>query len=172
MTFCFISLGSNIVPEENFRLMLGALHALSPRLAVSRVIRTEPVGMPSSAQFLNGVVRLQTRLTPAALKEALVAIELRLGRDRDDPLSKAKDRVADLDILFCLPEEANIISAESLPSESYVRPLLLELLATLGYQVEAAMVEPPAGHPLQFAGQTIGRAPSSSISLKMSDDKP
>ena len=159
MPYCFISLGSNIAPEENCQLMLLALRSLSPNLAISRIIRTEPVGIASSNHFLNGVVRLQTGQRPAELKKALIAIELRLGRDRDDPHSKVKDRVADLDILFCLPEDASTVPTALLPHESYVRPLLLELLDALGYQVEAAQQEPPAGHPLQLGGQTIGLAP-------------
>lgn len=66
-------------------------------LAGSRTRETEPVGGPPQGRYLNGVVVVETTLTPSALLAALLRIETAGGRtrgERDGP------RTIDLDLLF------------------------------------------------------------------------
>jgi 2-amino-4-hydroxy-6-hydroxymethyldihydropteridine diphosphokinase len=129
----FIALGSNIRPYENAPLMLDNLLAISPTIDVSPIILTEPVGMPGSQNiFLNLVVRIRSELSAYDLKEYLKSVETKLGRDRSDPLSKVKDRVADMDILFELEAGATAVPAPLLPDKPYDRPQTLDLLNYLG----------------------------------------
>ena len=159
MAYYFISLGSNINPKLNFSLMIDKLLTLSKEVVLSRVIETTAEGLESDQQFLNGVARIHTYLTPEQLKDLFNGIERDLGRDRDDPQSKVKDRVADLDILFKLSEMGCSAAADQLPSEPYVRPLLIELLNALGYHHGAETPEVPAGADLLWRNQPIGEMP-------------
>jgi 2-amino-4-hydroxy-6-hydroxymethyldihydropteridine diphosphokinase len=140
-----VSLGSNIDPYGNVERMLLALLDLSPRLDVSRIIETEPVGLVEGGQFLNLSVCLYSILEPAALKRQFDEIETRLGRDRRDALSKIKSRPADLDILFGLPSDRTFVRRDKLPEESYVRPALIELLHYLGLDCGETVPQLPDG---------------------------
>ncbi|HCC82569.1 MAG TPA: 7,8-dihydro-6-hydroxymethylpterin-pyrophosphokinase, partial [Methylophaga sp.] len=53
--------------------------------------------MNSHRDFLNTIVFVETDLSQRELKSFCNQIEINLGRDRDDPLSKTKDRPADID---------------------------------------------------------------------------
>ncbi len=74
---------------------------LYERLWVSQLIYTVPVGLLSSdKRFINGIVAFHTSQAATETKKQLCQVETYLGRNRNDPLSKVKDRVLDLDILF------------------------------------------------------------------------
>lgn len=64
---------------------------------LSSIHETEPVDAPPP-RFLNMVVSGYTSLDPAALMDALLAIELRLGRKRRG--MKNAPRVIDLDLIL------------------------------------------------------------------------
>lgn len=153
-----LSLGSNVQPEANMGAMLDALTTLSQRLWLSRIIRTDPVGMLSDHPFLNTAVCLDTTLAPEQLKQVLCQIEINLGRDRHDPLSKVKDRPADLDIVgFCRPDEA--LATAVLPSEPYVRPLVIEIWQAQGQLLHLPAPPLPPGVPLVWRGREVGCVP-------------
>jgi 2-amino-4-hydroxy-6-hydroxymethyldihydropteridine diphosphokinase len=131
-TAFFLALGSNLQPQANVPRMLDSLLAISPVVDISPILITPLVGIPNSRNdFLNLVVRIQISQTAQELKAYLVSEEIRLGRDRSDPSSKIKDRVADMDILFAM--ERGLLDApyHLLPEECYVRPQLLSLLTYL-----------------------------------------
>jgi 2-amino-4-hydroxy-6-hydroxymethyldihydropteridine diphosphokinase len=65
--------------------------------AVSSFYETEPVGFREQPSFLNAVIALETDLPPAALFDALLAIERDLGRVRS---FRNAPRTLDLDILL------------------------------------------------------------------------
>lgn len=148
-----LGLGSNIAPWANLPRLLDALLLLSPQLDVSSVVVTEPVGMRSAAPFLNAAARVHTPLPPAALKARLNEIEIALGRDRSDPASKVKNRVADVDILARL--DAPIV----LPSETYLRPVAAELLLTLGVPLAESAPDVRGAVAVDFHGVPIGTHP-------------
>jgi 2-amino-4-hydroxy-6-hydroxymethyldihydropteridine diphosphokinase len=65
--------------------------------ARSALYRTAPVGYADQPPFVNACAKLETRLAPRALLEALLAIERRHGRRRDIPNGP---RTLDLDLIL------------------------------------------------------------------------
>ena len=65
-------------------------------LKLSSLYRTEAVGGPRQSDYLNGVVGVETGLSPEELMENLLGIEKKLGRVRRE---KWGPRVIDLDLL-------------------------------------------------------------------------
>ena len=103
METAFIGFGSNLGDRLDFcdrAVTLLSLLPASQVIAVSSLYETEPVadaGNPGPGWFLNGVVRLETEVTPESLLEVCREAERALGRNqerRDGP------RTLDLDILF------------------------------------------------------------------------
>lgn len=99
----FIGFGSNLGDRLDFcdrAVTLLSLLPTSQVTGVSSLYETEPVddgAHPGDGWFLNGVLRLETDLTPQSLLEVCREVEKSLGRDldhRDGP------RTLDLDILF------------------------------------------------------------------------
>jgi 2-amino-4-hydroxy-6-hydroxymethyldihydropteridine diphosphokinase len=66
--------------------------------AVSSLRETDPVGYLDQPRFLNGAVRLETRLSARALLDALLETERELGRTRTGP--RYGPRIIDLDLLL------------------------------------------------------------------------
>lgn len=153
----FIGIGSNISPVQHIPAAIDMLMKTSDDLVVSRIIRTAPVGLLDNRHyFLNLVVMISSSLAAQPLKEVLNEIESNLGRDRNDPDKKVKDRTIDLDILFHLEERQRTIAPSVLPKESYLRVPLLELLYFLGYQCRVRRQTAPSGVGLKFQGITLG----------------
>ena len=99
----FIGFGSNVGDRVDFCDRAVTLLGLLPHSrvsAVSSLYETEPVRDstdPGSGWFLNGVVEIETDLTPASLLEVCQEIERALGRDEEQ---RGGPRTLDLDILF------------------------------------------------------------------------
>lgn len=95
----FVGLGANLGPvRENLQAALAELQALpwSSLEGVSSFYVTKAVGT-DGPDYLNVVAALCTSLGPHELLNALLAIELRLGRERPRPLAP---RTLDLDLLW------------------------------------------------------------------------
>lgn len=99
----FIGFGSNVGDRIDFCdravTLLSLLPHSRPR-GVSLLYETEPVNdgaSPGDGWFLNGVVQLETDITPQSLISLLREIERSLGRDEDN---RSGPRTIDLDILF------------------------------------------------------------------------
>ena len=99
--FALIAFGSNLGdPVKNVKKGLAALRALPGVRVVKRssFYKTFPVGTSrDKPSYVNGVVELETRLSPSELLTELQGIEERLGRVRTDFWG---DRTIDLDILL------------------------------------------------------------------------
>ena len=99
----FIGFGSNVGDRVDFCDRAVTLLSLLPHsrlLGVSLLYETEPVRDridPGEGWFLNGVVQLETHITPRSLLTTLQEIERSLGRDDDN---RSGPRTIDLDILF------------------------------------------------------------------------
>ena len=99
----FIGFGSNVGDRLDFCDRAIALLNLLPEsqlMAASSLYETEPVtdvGNPGPGWFLNGVVSLDTELTPQRLLSACREVERALGRER---IGQGGPRTMDLDILF------------------------------------------------------------------------
>jgi 2-amino-4-hydroxy-6-hydroxymethyldihydropteridine diphosphokinase len=99
MPTAFVGLGSNIEPRRrHLALALERLKAAPLNMrAQSSLYESEPVDVKDQAWFLNMVVRLETKLEPPVLLEALQAIEKEAGKRitvRRGP------RTLDLDLLL------------------------------------------------------------------------
>ncbi len=102
----YIGLGSNIDPENNFKLAIIKLREVVEVLNISSVWETPPVGTPG-ANFLNAVAKIRTDYSMRDFRDKVLRnIETELGRIRtSDPNAP---RPIDLDILIfddCVIEE-------------------------------------------------------------------
>jgi 2-amino-4-hydroxy-6-hydroxymethyldihydropteridine diphosphokinase len=102
MTRTFVGLGSNLGDREGtLRAAVGRLRGLPATdvVRVSTLRDTEPVGYREQPRFLNGVVELETTLSPRALLVALLELEAAFGRDRGT-VPPQGPRTLDLDLLL------------------------------------------------------------------------
>jgi 2-amino-4-hydroxy-6-hydroxymethyldihydropteridine diphosphokinase len=95
----FVGIGSNIEPERNIERAVALLRQHVRVKAISTFYRSQPIGRPEQASFLNGVVEVEAEREPRALKtEVLWRIEAELGRVRTADRYAA--RTMDLDLLI------------------------------------------------------------------------
>ena len=98
----YIGVGSNLGNREEYCTRALKLITLLPHsrvTGVSSLFETEPVvdgGHPGPGWFLNGVVRMETELSPQRLLEICQEVERALGRNEED---REGPRTMDLDIL-------------------------------------------------------------------------
>lgn len=99
----FIGFGSNVGDRLDFCDRAVTLLSLLPHShlsGVSLLYETEPVqdhAQPGDDWFINGVVQIETDVTPKSLLAILREIERALGRDEKN---RSGPRTMDLDILF------------------------------------------------------------------------
>lgn len=98
-----VGIGSNLAaprcasPQETVRTAVAQLPALGVAIVRhSRWYLSQPVPPSDQPWYVNGVVAVETRLAPAALLTALLALERRFGRRRGAPNAA---RTLDLDLL-------------------------------------------------------------------------
>ncbi len=96
-------MGSNL--GDGKAILQGAWQALGEVEGIvldglSSPYMTAPVGMTSQHWFTNAVGRLQVRLSPLELLDALLAVEKSYGRKRDEKVFGYQDRSLDLDMLY------------------------------------------------------------------------
>lgn len=99
MFIAYLLLGSNLGDSEKY--LSDALGLISLRLgkisASSALYCTAAWGRHNQPDFLNQVVALETRLSPNSLLDGILAIEIELGRERNE---KWGSRKIDIDILL------------------------------------------------------------------------
>ena len=98
----YVGLGANLGDREDTIRRAVALVDGLPRVTVvgvSSLRETEPWGPVEQPRFLNGAVAVETDLQPRELLEALLDVERRLGRARDDEERWGPRRI-DLDLLL------------------------------------------------------------------------
>ena len=98
MSRVFISFGSNLGDKvSNCKRAVHDLAAFADVIHISSLYETEPVGKEDQPDFINGVVELDTDLSPHELLAKINSIEDKLGRVRKE---KWGPRIIDLDIIF------------------------------------------------------------------------
>jgi 2-amino-4-hydroxy-6-hydroxymethyldihydropteridine diphosphokinase len=100
MKTAFLGIGTNIgIREENLRNAVFKIEEhIGKLVASSSVYETEPWGFQSMDEFLNMVVKVETKLTPSGLLGRILMIESLLGRVRGE--KQYSSRVIDIDILL------------------------------------------------------------------------
>lgn len=99
-TAAFVGLGANLGDRESFcSRAVRMVHETDGCrvVCVSRLYRTEPVGVNGHDWYLNAVMEVQTTLPPQMLLERLFAVEAFVGRVRSGAV---EPRVIDLDLLM------------------------------------------------------------------------
>jgi 2-amino-4-hydroxy-6-hydroxymethyldihydropteridine diphosphokinase len=96
----YLGIGTNLGDrEKNLNEALIQIREHIGRIdQVSSVYKTEPWGFSSENDFLNIVVRVNTRLKPSGLLGRILMTEANMGRLRND--EKYSSRLIDIDILF------------------------------------------------------------------------
>ena len=127
-----VGLGANL--GDRLAMMRAAVRQLKQVAAVestSRVYRTAPVGGLTQPEFLNAAALVTYRGSPAALLDALLAIEVRLGRER---VERWGPRVIDLDLLWidglAVDSTALVVPHPRLLERAFALVPLLELVPT------------------------------------------
>lgn len=151
----FLSIGSNLEPKINIISIVNTLLEIAPRLLISRVIETPAEGFISNHDFLNACLYVESDLNPIELKYYCNQVEIKLGRNRNDPNRAIQDHSADIDIIWALEKLKDF---PPLPTEHYIQPLLLELLAFLGYSINE--LQPMTGVYLELNQQPFGLKPT------------
>ena len=96
----YIGLGANLGAREitiQRAVSLVAAHEEIELVGQSTLRETDPVGVVDQPRFLNGVVALDTTLSPRELLDELLRVERELGRTRDG--ERWGPRTIDLDLL-------------------------------------------------------------------------
>ncbi|MDX1676405.1 2-amino-4-hydroxy-6-hydroxymethyldihydropteridine diphosphokinase [Arsukibacterium sp.] len=147
----YIGLGANLAnPVMQLQNAIAALHQLadSKVVAVSGFYGSRPMGPQDQPDYVNAVARLNTRLTPLALLDALQQIERQQGRQRK--AERWGPRSIDLDILLYAN---HTITSERLTVPHYgltQREFVLYPLADI-----APALILPCGTPLQALLQRV-----------------
>lgn len=138
METVFIGFGSNVGNRLDYCDRAVTLLNLLPHsqvLAVSSLYEAEPVkdaGAPGDGWFLNGVVQIETDVTPQSLLTVCREIERSLGRD---PEHRSGPRTLDLDILLygdrVIEETHFVVPHPRLHLRRFVLEPLVELEPTL-----------------------------------------
>ncbi len=94
-----VAVGSNIEPERNLPKAIALLDDRARVLDLSTIFLSAAEGPAGQPQFLNGIVKVATRIPPRDFKfDVLRAIEAELGRRRTG--DKYAPRTIDLDLIL------------------------------------------------------------------------
>ncbi len=170
----YVSVGSNIEPERHIEAALELLTTRVQVTAVSMFYRTEPIGRPAQAPYLNGVLEMLSDLPAHEVTPGILnPVETELGRVRSE--DRFASRTLDLDLI--LYDDLKIsTSGLRLPHPDLERPFVLgpvlELLTreTLSHPCKQPMLDML---PCQQMPQTMGLPMKSffrSLTMKLSGE--
>lgn len=153
-TRAWLSLGSNLDPEQHLRAALADLRARFGDIVVSPAYRYPAVGF-EGPDFINLAVGVDSDLEPQALNDWLHALEDRHGRRRDVP--RFSSRTLDVDIVLfgdrVLKGEGNL----ELPRPELLQSFVLQPLADIAAGIEHPLLRTTLGD-LWRDGRALGAA--------------
>lgn len=139
----FLSLGSNIQPEDNLPKAVEMLSQVSKLVAVSPVWETLPLGTTDQPNFLNAATLVETEQPPETFRQKVIRrIEDNLGRVRTR--DKFGPRPIDIDIMFFNDQVLDIDNRHIPDREVLERPFVA---------IPLAEIAPDYRHP--ETGQTL-----------------
>ena len=97
MNRAVIGVGSNIDPHKYIEKARERIRKAHTVVGESRFVETSPVGFLEQPDFINGAIRIETKMAYEELKEWLREVEEGLGRVRGE--NKYGPRTMDLDIV-------------------------------------------------------------------------
>lgn len=98
MALVYLSFGSNVGDRDaNLRAAITGLGHVGVVTKTSAIYETEPMEFRAQAWFLNCVVELDTDHSPRELMAAILAIEEKMGRHRNQPKGP---RNIDIDVVL------------------------------------------------------------------------
>jgi 2-amino-4-hydroxy-6-hydroxymethyldihydropteridine diphosphokinase len=126
----YLSLGSNIDPEQNLPAAVRELARFGRVKRVSSVWESPPEGFADQPRFLNAALLLETRLSAAELKaRAIASIEASLGRTRN--ANRNAPRTIDIDIMLFNRDTFRLGSRTIPDAEVLERPFVAIPLAEI-----------------------------------------
>lgn len=130
----YIGIGSNIDPKKNILKSIELLEKHVSILSSSLFYKTNPIGNPNDPSFINGVIEIETTLSPESLKYSILrSTEATLGRKRSS--DKNAPRTIDLDILIYGNEVVKLddltIPDPQISERNFLAVSLAELAPTL-----------------------------------------
>ena len=159
----YIGVGSNLGDKvANCREAIRRVDSLGGCSVTARsgLYRTEPVDVEDQDWYVNGVIAVDTDLTPRDLLAQLMAVEASMGRVRKE---KWEARIIDLDILLYgnhrMNEEGLIIPHPLMHSRRFV-------LVPLN-QLDPQLVHPVLGKSMSQLLDVCGEAGQEIIPLRM-----
>jgi len=139
----YLSLGSNIKPEENIIAAVTLLAEMTRLVAVSPVWETKPIGFTNQPNFLNAAAIVETDLDAGQFVENVAhVIEDYLGRMRQP--NKNAPRTIDIDLIL-FNHQIFKLNRHHIPSP--------ELLERSFVAIPLAAIAPNIRHP--ETGQTL-----------------
>jgi len=150
----YLSLGSNIEPEENMVAAVKLLAKMTHLVAVSPVWESKPIGFTNQPSFLNAAAIVETGLDAEQLVENVAhTIEKRLGRIRQP--NKNAPRTIDIDLIL-FDHQIFELNHRHIPSpELLERPFVAIPLAAIAPDVR----HPETGQTLQDIAESFDVAP-------------
>lgn len=171
LNLAYLSLGSNIEPEQNMHSAVVRLGQFGRVRATSTVWQTAPIGFADQPDFLNAVVLLETPLSAQALREqAITRIEQELGRLRTE--NKNAPRTIDIDIIL-FNDDVLTIGQRRIPDPGVLdRPFVAIPLA----EIAPDYVHPETGQTLEeiarhFDPVTTGMRARDDVFLPVESEK-
>jgi len=150
MNRAYLSIGSNINPEQNIVQSIKLLADATRVIAVSTIWETLPEGGPNQPNYLNGAVIIETPLSAIVLKQQiLIKIEQQLGRVQQ--LNKFAPRPIDIDIMLFNRDVLQIGQRYIPDAEILERAFVAIPLAEL----DPTYLHPKTGQTLQEIAQTF-----------------
>lgn len=151
MPLAYIGLGANLGdPPQQLRAALARIADLGSLQAISPFYRSAPMGPADQPPYCNAACRIETILPPATLMQALLAIELQMGRQRT---LKWGPRTIDLDLLHVdgvqCASDGLTLPHPGIAARNFVLAPLLDVAAD-GLRI-------PGVPPLAQALQALGR---------------
>lgn len=137
----YLSLGSNLAPEDNLRSAFAELRERFGDIVASAVYRFPAVGF-DGPDFLNAAAAIDSDLDPFALNDWLHALEDAHGRDRSGP--RFGNRPLDIDIVLYDDRVLDGPGHLQLPRDELKHAFVLMPLA----EIAPDLVEPRSGRTL------------------------
>jgi 2-amino-4-hydroxy-6-hydroxymethyldihydropteridine diphosphokinase len=130
MNNVFLLLGSNLGDRKLFlqQAIMHIAYDIAPTLKISSVYETQSWGKTDEPDYLNMVIELETELSAEIILDKILAIELVMGRKREE---KWGSRIIDIDMLYYNSAVINTPQLTVPHPELHKRRFTLEPLAEI-----------------------------------------